>query len=203
MHPSKVLWFSMILCSVTVYIHRIRICYIVLKMKLHNKLGEQGIIHVWHFGVGIMRYCRVLNHGDGPGAIIPMTTREYSSKPYLLYSKKKTHKFPTYLLRLSMASAMLASRGEEISIIGGFGQQALSSKPTWLQLGHSTVNLVLNLFLYGKQWRTSHLQNKETMDPHILTHTKSITVDLTHWINITVLMGMKQKISNTKLIWVA
>lgn len=151
LHLLKVLWYSMILCSVTVYIHHIRICYIVLKQKLHSKLEEQGTIRVWHFGVGIMRYCRALNHGDGPGAIIPMTTREYSSKPYLLYSKNKTHKFPTYLLHLLMASAMLASRGEVISIIGGFGQQALSSKPTWLQLGHSTANLVLNLSLYGKQ----------------------------------------------------
>lgn len=151
LHPFKVLWYSMILCSVTAYTHHIRICYTVLKWKLHSKSGGQGTTHVWHFGVGIMRYCRALNHGDGPGAIIPMTTREYSSKPYLLYSKKKTHKFPTYLLRLSMESAMLASRGEEISIIGGFGQQALSSKPTWLQLGHSTANLVLNLSLYGKQ----------------------------------------------------
>lgn len=58
----------------------------------------------------------------------------------------------------------MALKGEEISIIGEFGQEDLVSKATNQQLGHLIASLVLKHYQFGIQLNNLQMSKIVTMD---------------------------------------
>ena len=86
--------------------------------------------------------------------------------------------FLTFNPLLLKELAMEDFRQEEMSTIGVYGLQLLLFKTTRLQLEDLIVNLVLNLFLFGKLFFNLLIQMEDIMNLNKFNFIRNIQADL-------------------------